>query len=341
VSKGANGRGTETVDDGGSDGKMTDTARVSIGLPVYNGEAFVHRALGALLAQDYGNFELIISDNASTDGTWDICHEYAAMDSRIRLYRNDTNLGFIANFGIVLDHARAPYFMWAGVDDYWAPGLIGALVNELDSHPEAGLALSAIQGVREDGTPLFTCRFQGREDPNRMSYYRLYKEMNIWTFYHFYIYGLFRTSLLKAAFPLFPSEKIWAPDIMFMCQFALATRWRYVDRLLYTRTMWSVMSYERYPDTRPDKILFTDKGVYRPMLLKLAEIIWKSPIIPWYRKLLFPVALPRYMIHALKQIVRDYVPREYGNRLYETAKRLCPPTIRDYLRPIKNRLTRS
>src|SRR5690349_4945453 len=95
------------------------TARVSIGLPLYNAKHQLERALGALLAQTFTDFELIISDNASNDGTWELCQEYAATDSRIKLYRNASNLGAMANFAHVLNLACGHYFMWAAHDDFW------------------------------------------------------------------------------------------------------------------------------------------------------------------------------------------------------------------------------
>ncbi|HEY9297142.1 MAG TPA: glycosyltransferase, partial [Phormidium sp.] len=76
---------------------------VSIGMPVYNGDRYLRLALDSLLAQDYENFDLIISDNASTDKTQEICLEYAAKDSRIRYYRNQVNVGASENFKVVVD----------------------------------------------------------------------------------------------------------------------------------------------------------------------------------------------------------------------------------------------
>lgn len=90
---------------------------VSIGLPVYNGASYIREALDSLLAQTFADFELIISDNASTDATETICRDYAARDRRMRYYRQTDNRGALANFLFVLDQAVAPYFMWAAHDD--------------------------------------------------------------------------------------------------------------------------------------------------------------------------------------------------------------------------------
>lgn len=97
---------------------------VSIGLFVYNGERYIRKALDSLLAQDYENFELIISDNASTDKTQEICLDYAARDKRIRYYRNQRNMGIIGNANRVFELSTGEYFMWAAHDDYWDPRYI-------------------------------------------------------------------------------------------------------------------------------------------------------------------------------------------------------------------------
>ncbi len=91
--------------------------KVSIGMPVYNGEPFLREAMISLLAQTYADFELIISDNGSTDSTQVICKEFAAKDARIRYVRQTENRGPVANFQFVLDESVGEYFMWCAVDD--------------------------------------------------------------------------------------------------------------------------------------------------------------------------------------------------------------------------------
>lgn len=99
--------------------EATHSPQVSIGMPVYNGEPFIREALDSLLAQTFTDFELIISDNGSTDATEAICKEYAAKDERIRYVRHRKNRGGSANFWFVLNEAVAKYFMWAAADDRW------------------------------------------------------------------------------------------------------------------------------------------------------------------------------------------------------------------------------
>src|SRR4051812_24045089 len=86
---------------------------ITVGLPVFNGENYLRGALDSLLAQRHDSFEIVISDNGSTDGTRAICNEYVAKDPRIRLLVSDINRGAAWNFNEVVRHARGRYFMWA------------------------------------------------------------------------------------------------------------------------------------------------------------------------------------------------------------------------------------
>jgi glycosyltransferase involved in cell wall biosynthesis len=121
---------------------MPVTPRLSIGLPVYNGEDFLADALDALLGQTYGEFELIISDNASTDGTEEICRAYEAQDQRIRVFRQSSNLGCAPNHNFVVQHSRGELFKWASSDDLYARDLLERCVEALDADPQIVLAHS-------------------------------------------------------------------------------------------------------------------------------------------------------------------------------------------------------
>jgi len=92
--------------------------KLSIGMPVYNGELFIERAIESILAQTFTDFELIISDNASTDSTQEICQNFSKKDDRIRIFKQEKNIGVHRNFYFLLSQARGEYFAWAAVDDY-------------------------------------------------------------------------------------------------------------------------------------------------------------------------------------------------------------------------------
>lgn len=105
---------------------------VTIGVPVYNGEATLRAALDSLLAQSFSDYEIVISDNASTDSTATICAEYVRRHPKIRYFRQDTNIGGERNFKFVLDRARGIYFMWAAADDVRSPDFLDANVTILN-----------------------------------------------------------------------------------------------------------------------------------------------------------------------------------------------------------------
>ncbi|MGH2545850.1 MAG: glycosyltransferase family 2 protein [Actinomycetota bacterium] len=131
---------------------MTErTPRVSIGLPVFNGARYLARALDSLVAQDFEDFELIISDNASTDGTAGICQEYAGRDRRIRYHRNDRNIGAVGNFNRTLHLASGEYFKWAAHDDWCAPEFLGRCVEVLDEDPSTVLCFTAMGVADAEG----------------------------------------------------------------------------------------------------------------------------------------------------------------------------------------------
>jgi len=129
----------------------TNLPYVSIGLPVYNGERFLTQALDSLLAQTFENFELIISDNASTDRTQEICKDYAVKDRRIRYYRNDQNLGAARNYNRVFELSSGKYFKWAAHNDLCAPVLIERCVEVLDSEPSVVICYARTSIIDEHG----------------------------------------------------------------------------------------------------------------------------------------------------------------------------------------------
>jgi glycosyltransferase involved in cell wall biosynthesis len=121
---------------------MSAVPRLSVGLPVYNGENFLAESIESLLGQTYEDFELIISDNASKDGTEEICRGYAEQDPRIRYFRQQHNLGSAPNHNFVIERARGELFKHASHDDLYARDLLTLCVAALDEHPQVVLAHS-------------------------------------------------------------------------------------------------------------------------------------------------------------------------------------------------------
>ena len=119
--------------------RTEDHPLVSIGLPVYNAEEYLESALDSILSQTFDDFELIISDNASTDRTPQIIERFLATDNRIRYYRNAENIGGANNHNRVFRIARGKYFRWAAHDDICSPTLIQECLSVLEARPDAVL----------------------------------------------------------------------------------------------------------------------------------------------------------------------------------------------------------
>jgi len=122
---------------------------LSIGMPVYNGEKYIREALDSLLAQSFTDFELIISDNASSDGTERICRDYAARDERVQYVRHAKNRGAIRNFQFLLDYVHGEYFMWAAHDDVWDAEWVANLLPIARMHQ--CLAYGYVQSIDKNG----------------------------------------------------------------------------------------------------------------------------------------------------------------------------------------------
>jgi glycosyltransferase involved in cell wall biosynthesis len=122
--------------------EMRATPRLSIGLPVYNGEKYLAETLDSLLGQSYEDFELIISDNASTDGTAGICRRYEKQDSRIRYVCQPRNIGAAPNHNFLVEQSRGELFKWADHDDLCARDLLTCCIDALDEYPHVVLAHS-------------------------------------------------------------------------------------------------------------------------------------------------------------------------------------------------------
>jgi glycosyltransferase involved in cell wall biosynthesis len=180
--------------------------RVSIGIPVYNGELYIRQAIESVLAQTFRDLELIVSDNASTDSTAEIMREYAARDPRVRYSRNRVNIGAARNYKVCLELATGEYFRWLAADDFIAPALIQRGIETLDANPQAVLAYSPSQAVDEAGRAL-PMRSGGSIDyasqADVATRYRLFREERDLRHGHrawpmLYIFGLMRTADLQS-----------------------------------------------------------------------------------------------------------------------------------------------
>lgn len=194
--------------------KTKNITTVSIGMPVYNGAQFIREALDSLLAQTFTDFELIISDNASTDETEAVCREYAGKDSRIRYIRQMENLGMSANFKYVAQEAVGQYFMWAAADDKWSPKWIETLLpisTKYQCLSYGNLMLFDEKG-KQQRWRFGRFKFSGNKFLRRMQFALepfLLGKVNP-------IYGLIPRQFLTPEIVSVLKDSEWAPDLRFV-----------------------------------------------------------------------------------------------------------------------------
>ena len=203
--------------------------RLTLGLPVYNGERFLAASLDALLAQTYTDFELIISDNASTDGTGAISKRYESIDHRVRYVQHPRNLGSSFNHNFVIEQARGEFFKWVSDDDLYAPDLLQRCVDALDSRPEVPLAHAWTAFVDEADEIIDKVDYPLTTDvADAVQRFRsvLYTQGGD------DIYGVIRTSVLRRVAPF--DSYHWA-DRTFVAELALHGPFHNVPDYLYFR----------------------------------------------------------------------------------------------------------
>ena len=239
--------------------------RVSIGLPVYNGEEFLEEAILSILSQTYEDFELIISDNASTDRTEEICQKHAAQDARIVYSRNSNNIGVTKNHNLTFSRSRGEYFRFAGYDDRLAPTFLERLVTELDSHPDATLCYSAT--VLIDGWGNETDIRCSTEGTGATAVER-FREALFTRYPGEPLYGLIRADDLRQTAL---HRGYTGSDYTLMCELAIRGRFRQVPELLF---------FNRHHDGNVYKDLRGRMAWARPDLAKSGR-----PTFPYWLRL--------------------------------------------------------
>lgn len=195
---------------------------ISIGMPVFNGAAHLAEALDSLRAQSFTDFEIIISDNCSTDATPRIIAQYAARDARIRAIRQPENIGGLANFRFVLESATAPFFMWAAYDDWHDPNYLEALHGALAVDSNLAMAVPRIVRKRMDGTIAGVTATPPMADRSRLSRVIALLSSSAGGMF----YGLYRTDAIRVAYDRAERDfpYVWAADHLTMLPFFVNDR---------------------------------------------------------------------------------------------------------------------
>jgi glycosyltransferase involved in cell wall biosynthesis len=213
------------------DGTTSTAPRLSIGVPVYNGERYIARTLESLLHQTFRDFELIICDNGSTDRTADICREFAARDPRVHVHRAEQNLGVVRNFNRCVELARGELFHWHASDDMAEPTLLEKCVAVLDADPTVMLAFARTMLIDENDRPTVRRDYDAEADDAR-AHVRFGNLINLNHHKHCAqeVYGVIRRSALLRT-PLY--EPIVRTDSILLARLALLGRFRAVEEPLF------------------------------------------------------------------------------------------------------------
>lgn len=277
---------------------------VSIGVPVFNAAHYLESTLRSLLAQDYPNIELCISDNASTDGSREICERIATSHANVRLNLNPRNLGMVENFERVRKMACGSYFFWAGADDAWSPNFVSALVADLEAHPESPLAMSATAMIDNDNKHIGVIAYEGAFDPNSMSPMRQFAalmtvstEVKLAKFNLFFC-GLWRMSDLNAIVDADPGIH-FGGDRPMPAIGALIGGLRYVPQPLFIKRMHEKTFLDRN-NTDPYVLLRQEHGV-GTVVRNMVRWITMCPRVPVGRKVMASL----YMLHFLRARAMD------------------------------------
>ena len=216
---------------------MGRVPRLSIGLPVYNGEKYVAESIEALLGQAYEDFELIISDNASTDATAEICQGYRKLDSRVRYLRQERNIGAAPNQGFLFTQARGELFKWAAADDLYSRDLVKRCVEVLDEHPDVVLAHCWTAAIDDAGNVTQSLPYPLKTDSPSVP--ERFRTMLFGTGENDYgllraddNYGVMRAAMLRK---VTPQGSYYHADRVFTTEIALHGRFCQVPEFLYFR----------------------------------------------------------------------------------------------------------
>ena len=230
---------------------------VSVGMPVYNEQRYIGAALRCILSQTFEDFELIIGDNASTDGTREICQAVEAGDPRVKYHRHDSNIGSIANFNRVFELARGEYFVWASGHDLRSEHFLARSVEVLEGDRSVVLTYPRARWIEADGTE---SRLIGGCVETRGLDRVSAAHVVLWGLAYAYpIYGLMRADALRRTSVM---RNVVGPDIVLLLELSLLGAFAQIaEPLLCMRKLddygsWKAYLRKSFGPSRPRRAAF-------------------------------------------------------------------------------------
>ena len=216
---------------------------VTVAVPVYNGERFLRQCLDSLLSQTYRDFVLVISDNASTDRTQEICESYANADARVRYHRNAVNVGLYGNFNLLLGLVRTPYVKLASADDFWAPTMLADAMAEMQRDPSLVLCHPRAVLVDEDGREIrrYEKSLQLTQDDPAERFRRVLTELGLVN----QLMGVIRSDAVRSMLPLMqqpPADSVFLAELSLYGKIKELPQYQYFRRFHEECSSWDQKS---------------------------------------------------------------------------------------------------
>jgi glycosyltransferase involved in cell wall biosynthesis len=267
---------------------------ITVGMPVYNGEAYVEEAIRSVLNQTFGDFELVISDNASDDRTGEICQDLASTDNRIRYSRNPKNIGAARNYSRVFSEVAGPYFRWANADDVSEPELHERCINLLRQEPEVVLAYGGTMLIDAQGASIRD--YRDNLNLRQATPYQRLRALLAQLGMTNVIYGLMRSTAVRST-RLMGDGTIPAADILFMADLCLLGHFAEIPQQLFRRRIHDkASSWDASPEVQKKFWNAGSNDFYRPVLrshMHLLGSVAQAPIPAREKLRLYPFLMRR------------------------------------------------
>jgi len=283
---------------------------VSIGMPVYNAEEYIGRSIDSVLNQTYSNLELIISDNASTDSTQEICKKYLKMDSRISYYRLEKNFGAAINFNSTFNLSNGEYFKWQAHDDIMANSYLSKCLNILKNDRQIVLCHTFDQVIDEVGKRKKVLSFQNINFNEKLVYQNYLKFLKNFRYGQdeaTVVNGLFRTDVL-ALTNLIGNYN--SSDLVLLAQIVLCGKIEIINECLF---------FKRYHKNKSTQANRTNKEIAK--WFDTSSKGNQIPLIIWFTKFLQAVGSNREMTINQKVICYLSTIRWFFYRIFKGLRR--------------------
>ena len=259
--------------------------KITIGLPVYNGEKTIRKSLQSIISQTFTDFVLIISDNGSTDNTQDICKEFVKHDKRILFFQQNKTMNSVWNFEYLLNSAKTEYFVWIAADDFWESTFLEKNIHILDTKKDvvASMGKTAIIGdyynkfnhnqsdfvitklYKKYRQHLLSFKYHGT---NAIKYEDRIQTCIKASRYAMFVYSVFRTEILKKLFAYSPTH--W--DKLLILRALRYGNLHLIDEVLYYRALGGISG-----------VNFIDRFLHKE--LKFSRFLFPNfPLTKWFIK---------------------------------------------------------